>query len=150
MRILIYYDYSVIHQITNRPAAQPTYPRALAAGAESACSVRPPTPFERTMYPPYQQPTSRTHHLVLQACDPSLPEPAYDRNLTLADYINDKKANTPREAAMAVVAEVNSRNQHVGVLALHVSFWILLVRSVFNRLQGRWGSGERRRRWDVS
>lgn len=72
------------------------------------------------MYPSLQ-PTSRTHHLVLQACDPSLPEPAYDRNLALADYINDKKANTPREAAMAVVGEVNSRNQHVGVLALHVS-----------------------------
>lgn len=94
------------------------------------------------MYPPYQQPTSRTHHLVLQACDPSLPEPAYDRNLTLADYINDKKANTPREAAMTVVAEVNSRNQHVGVLALHVSLWLSRCRSVFKSVVGALGIGE--------
>jgi hypothetical protein len=90
------------------------------------------------MYPSLQ-PTSRTHHLVLQACDPSLPEPAYDRNLALADYINDKKANTPRDAARAVVGEVNSRNQHVGVLALHVS------------RRSSWLSRDRSRlRWDAT
>ena len=55
---------------------------------------------------------------VQRACDPSLHEPNYALNLELADYINQKKANTPREAAMTIARLVNHRNPHVSVLAL--------------------------------
>jgi len=53
-----------------------------------------------------------------RACDPSLHEPNYAIHLELAEYINNKKANTPRESAMAVVRLVNHRNPHVNMLAL--------------------------------
>ncbi|KAF8342818.1 uncharacterized protein EI90DRAFT_2902548 [Cantharellus anzutake] len=55
---------------------------------------------------------------VYRACDPSLPEPNYALNLELAEYLNTKKANTPREAAMAVVRLVNHRNPHISILAI--------------------------------
>lgn len=55
---------------------------------------------------------------VHRACDPSLREPNYALNLELAEYINNKKANTPREAAMTIARLVNHRNPHVSVLAL--------------------------------
>jgi len=55
---------------------------------------------------------------VQRACDPGLHEPNYALNLELADYINQKKANTPREAAMAIARMVNHRNPHVSVLAV--------------------------------
>ncbi|KAL7412378.1 hypothetical protein BDY24DRAFT_341853 [Mrakia frigida] len=58
--------------------------------------------------------------LAERACDPSLPEPAYTLNLELADYVNSKKANTPRDAAVEVLKLVNHRNPHVSVLALHL------------------------------
>lgn len=56
--------------------------------------------------------------LVQRACDPSLSEPPYPVHVELAEYINTKKANTPREAAMAAVKMVNHRNPHVSILAL--------------------------------
>ena len=65
---------------------------------------------------------------VQRACDPSLPEPNYAINLELAEYINKKKANTPREAAMAVVQHINHRNPHVSILA--ISLLHTLVQSV--------------------
>ncbi|KAF9508652.1 hypothetical protein BS47DRAFT_1302604 [Hydnum rufescens UP504] len=55
---------------------------------------------------------------VQRACDPSLREPNYALNLELADHINQKKANTPREAAMSIARMVNHRNPHVSILAL--------------------------------
>lgn len=55
---------------------------------------------------------------VSRCCEPSLSEPNYPLNLELAEYINQKKANTPREAAMAVVQHINNRNPHVAVLAI--------------------------------
>ncbi|EJD38700.1 VHS-domain-containing protein, partial [Auricularia subglabra TFB-10046 SS5] len=55
---------------------------------------------------------------VQRACDPSLHEPNYAVHLELAEYINTKKANTPREAAMAIVRLINHRNPHVSMLAL--------------------------------
>ncbi|CDZ96194.1 Cytosolic sorting protein GGA2/TOM1 [Phaffia rhodozyma] len=63
---------------------------------------------------------SPVQSLVERACEPSLQEPAYTLNLELADYIDEKKANTPREAAVEVVRMVNHRNPHVSVLALHL------------------------------
>lgn len=59
-----------------------------------------------------------TEVFVHRCCDPSMREPNYAINLELAEYINAKKANTPREAAMTAARLVNHRNPHVSVLAL--------------------------------
>jgi len=56
--------------------------------------------------------------LVQRACDPSLHEPPYAVHVELAEHINNKKANTAREAAMATVRMINHRNPHVSILAL--------------------------------
>lgn len=55
---------------------------------------------------------------VERACDPSQFEPNLAIALELADYINSKKANTAREAAVEIVRMINHRNLHVGMLAL--------------------------------
>ncbi|KAK4057491.1 ARF-binding protein [Microbotryomycetes sp. JL221] len=55
-----------------------------------------------------------------RACDPSMFEPNLSLNLEIAELINQKKANTPREAAVEVVKHVNSRNTHEAMLALHL------------------------------
>lgn len=55
---------------------------------------------------------------VQRCCEPSLSEPNYALNLELAEYITQKKANTPREAATAVVQHINHRNPHVAILAI--------------------------------
>ncbi|GAA5826769.1 hypothetical protein JCM11251_002888 [Rhodosporidiobolus azoricus] len=57
---------------------------------------------------------------IERACDPSLHEPNLSLDLEIADLINSKKANTPREAAVEVVRLVNHRNTHVAMLALHL------------------------------
>ncbi|GAA6023501.1 hypothetical protein JCM10207_006219 [Rhodosporidiobolus poonsookiae] len=57
---------------------------------------------------------------IERACDPSLHEPNLSLDLEIADLINQKKANTPREAAVEVVRLVNHRNTHVAMLALHL------------------------------
>lgn len=57
---------------------------------------------------------------VDRCCDPSNREPNLALNLELADYIKQKKANTPREAAVEVVRRVNSRHPHISMLALHL------------------------------
>ncbi|KAI5478651.1 VHS domain containing protein [Pseudohyphozyma bogoriensis] len=57
---------------------------------------------------------------IERACDPSLHEPNMSLDLEIADLINQKKANTPREAAVEVVRLVNHRNTHVAMLALHL------------------------------
>ncbi|GJJ15560.1 hypothetical protein Clacol_009838 [Clathrus columnatus] len=62
--------------------------------------------------------TSPVANLAYRACDPTLHEPNYAVQLELADYINKKKANTPREAAMTIVRLINHRNPHVSLLAL--------------------------------
>lgn len=55
---------------------------------------------------------------VERCCHPTLTQPNLALNLELADYIAQKKANTPREAALETVRKVNSRNPHVGMLGL--------------------------------
>ncbi|GAA5851186.1 hypothetical protein JCM5353_007497 [Sporobolomyces roseus] len=57
---------------------------------------------------------------IERACDPSLHEPNLSLDLEIADLINSKKANTPREAAVETVRLVNHRNSHVAMLALHL------------------------------
>ncbi|KAG8221699.1 VHS domain-containing protein [Butyriboletus roseoflavus] len=61
---------------------------------------------------------SRLEVLITNACDPSLPEPNYAHHLEIADFINTKKANTPREAVMMVARLANHRNHHIAILAL--------------------------------
>ncbi|KAL0959351.1 hypothetical protein HGRIS_014608 [Hohenbuehelia grisea] len=61
---------------------------------------------------------SQIEVLVTRACDPSLHEPNYALHLEVAEYINQKKANNPRDAAMLVARLANHRNPHVAILAL--------------------------------
>ncbi|KAJ3714943.1 VHS domain-containing protein [Lentinula guzmanii] len=56
--------------------------------------------------------------LITRACDPSLHEPNYAAHVEVAEYINNKKANTPREAAMTIARLANNRNPHISMLAL--------------------------------
>ncbi|KAJ2920932.1 hypothetical protein H1R20_g16159, partial [Candolleomyces eurysporus] len=60
--------------------------------------------------------------LKLQALAPTLRgahiEPNYALHLEVAEYINSKKANNPREAAMSIARLANHRNPHVAILAL--------------------------------
>ncbi|TCD62713.1 hypothetical protein EIP91_006538 [Steccherinum ochraceum] len=56
--------------------------------------------------------------LITRATYPSLPEPNYAINIEVAEYVNSKKANTPREAAMTIANLVNHRNPHIAMLAL--------------------------------
>lgn len=62
--------------------------------------------------------TSPVSVYVERCCHPALGQPNLALNLELADYVNQKKANTPREAAFETVRKVNSRNPHVGMLGL--------------------------------
>ncbi|MBW0491512.1 hypothetical protein O181_031227 [Austropuccinia psidii MF-1] len=57
---------------------------------------------------------------IERACSPMLSQPNMSLNLEIADLINLKKANTPREAAMIVLQHINRRNTHVSMLALHL------------------------------
>ncbi|KAF4610248.1 hypothetical protein D9613_010512 [Agrocybe pediades] len=56
--------------------------------------------------------------LITRACEPSLHEPNYALHLEVAEYINQKKANNPREAAMMIARLANHRNPHIAILAL--------------------------------
>ncbi|RMJ26644.1 VHS domain protein [Aspergillus sp. HF37] len=55
---------------------------------------------------------------IRNACDLQNYEPNLALNLEVADLINTKKGNAPREAAFEIVHLVNSRNQNVALLAL--------------------------------
>ncbi|KAJ7083712.1 VHS domain-containing protein [Mycena belliarum] len=56
--------------------------------------------------------------LVSRACDASLHEPNYALHLEVAEYVNEKKANNPRDAAMLIARLACNRNPHVALLAL--------------------------------
>ncbi|KAI4210422.1 MAG: hypothetical protein LQ351_006714 [Letrouitia transgressa] len=64
---------------------------------------------------PAQTPLQR---YIQNAVDPQNFEPNLALNLEIADIINSKKGNAPREAAVAIVNYVNHRNQNVSILAL--------------------------------
>ncbi|KAF3404597.1 hypothetical protein DPV78_002085, partial [Talaromyces pinophilus] len=64
---------------------------------------------------PSLSPLQRAIH---NACEPTNYEPNLALNLEVADLINQKKGNAPREAAIAIVHLINSRNQNVALLAL--------------------------------
>ncbi|KIL65108.1 hypothetical protein M378DRAFT_186543 [Amanita muscaria Koide BX008] len=56
--------------------------------------------------------------IITRACEPSLHEPNYALHLEVAEYINTKKANTPREAAMQIARLANHRNPHIALLSI--------------------------------
>ncbi|SPC61109.1 related to GGA2 - Arf-binding protein [Ustilago sp. UG-2017b] len=62
--------------------------------------------------------SSPVYVYVERCCHPALSQPNLALNLELTDYVNQKKANTPREAAFETVRKINSRNPHVGMLGL--------------------------------
>ncbi|QLL33171.1 hypothetical protein HG536_0E00820 [Torulaspora globosa] len=55
---------------------------------------------------------------VQTACRLSLPEPDLALNLDVADYINEKQGPCPRDAVIAIVKLINSRDTHTAVFAL--------------------------------
>ncbi|CAG8496733.1 1391_t:CDS:10 [Paraglomus brasilianum] len=63
-------------------------------------------------------PKSLIQIYVERACHPALYEPNLALDLEIADVINQKKQNYPREAAMHIVKMINHRNPNVAMLAL--------------------------------
>ncbi|KAG5297435.1 VHS domain-containing protein [Histoplasma ohiense] len=61
---------------------------------------------------------STLQRYIYNACDPQNYEPNLALNLEIADLINSKKGNAPREAAINIVHLINSRNPNVALLAL--------------------------------
>ncbi|KAF7324774.1 VHS domain-containing protein [Mycena kentingensis (nom. inval.)] len=85
------------------------------------------------MLSPQWQSASPIEVLVSRACETSLPEPRYNTalptsikltkfshvlHLEVAEYINQKKGNNPRDAAMLIARLACNRNPHVALLAL--------------------------------
>ncbi|KAJ7206438.1 VHS domain-containing protein [Mycena rebaudengoi] len=68
--------------------------------------------------PSWAMATSPIELLVSRACDASMHEPNYALHIEVADYINDKKANNPRDAAMLIARLACNRNPHVALLSL--------------------------------
>ncbi|KAF3907183.1 hypothetical protein ABW21_db0208550 [Orbilia brochopaga] len=69
-------------------------------------------------YPAEPHGSSQLQRFIHTACDPMNFEPNLALQLEIADLINQKKGNTPREAAVAIVGYINSRNANVSLLAL--------------------------------
>lgn len=63
---------------------------------------------------------STLQRYIKQACSLENFEPNLALNLEIADLINSKKGNAPREAAMAIVSQINHRNPNVSLLALNL------------------------------
>ncbi|KAI0449913.1 ADP-ribosylation factor-binding protein GGA2 [Xylaria acuta] len=61
---------------------------------------------------------SQLQRFIASACSPENYEPNLALNLEIADLVNSKKGTAPREAAVAIVNYINSRNPNVGLLAL--------------------------------
>ncbi|KAJ9165103.1 VHS-domain-containing protein [Coniochaeta hoffmannii] len=63
---------------------------------------------------------SQLQRFIQAACSPENYEPNLALNLEIADLINSKKGSAPREAATAIVANINHRNPNVALLALNL------------------------------
>ncbi|PWZ01056.1 VHS-domain-containing protein, partial [Testicularia cyperi] len=93
-------------------------------GSQSSSSAAPPQGAlgaladwaARNLDPEVQ--TTPVAIFVERCCHPALSQPNLALNLELADYVNQKKANTPRDAAFETVRKINSRNPHVGMLGI--------------------------------
>ncbi|TKA79305.1 hypothetical protein B0A49_01535 [Cryomyces minteri] len=67
---------------------------------------------------PSEPATTPLQRYIQNACDPQNFEPNLALDLEIADLINAKKGNAPREAAVAIVNYINHRNPNVSLLAL--------------------------------
>ncbi|KAI1385191.1 VHS-domain-containing protein [Hypoxylon trugodes] len=63
---------------------------------------------------------SQLQRFIANACSPENYEPNLALNLEISDLINSKKGSAPREAAVAIVNYINSRNPNVSLLALNL------------------------------
>ncbi|CAJ0636931.1 10553_t:CDS:10 [Entrophospora sp. SA101] len=63
-------------------------------------------------------PKPTIQNFIDRACNPQLVEPDLALNLEIADLINQKKQNYPRDAAMHIVRLVNHRHPTAAMLAL--------------------------------
>ncbi|KAI0098405.1 VHS-domain-containing protein [Daldinia grandis] len=61
---------------------------------------------------------SQLQRFIASACSPENYEPNLALNLEISDLINSKKGSAPREAAVAIVNYINSRNPNVSLLAI--------------------------------
>ncbi|KAJ5818664.1 hypothetical protein N7474_004255 [Penicillium riverlandense] len=73
----------------------------------------------RDRFGPFAEPgLTPLQRAIRNACDPQNYEPNLALNLEVADLVNTKKGNAPRESAFDIVHLINSRNQNVALLAL--------------------------------
>ncbi|KAK6952658.1 hypothetical protein Daesc_004948 [Daldinia eschscholtzii] len=63
---------------------------------------------------------SQLQRFIASACSPENYEPNLALYLEISDLINSKKGSAPREAAVAIVNYINSRNPNVSLLALNL------------------------------
>ncbi|KAH6638562.1 VHS domain-containing protein [Truncatella angustata] len=63
---------------------------------------------------------SQLQRFISSACSPENYEPNLALNLEIADLINSKKGQAPREAAVAIVGYINHRNTNTAMLALNL------------------------------
>ncbi|KAK5173060.1 ARF-binding protein [Saxophila tyrrhenica] len=67
---------------------------------------------------PTEPASSPLQRYIQNACSPENFEPNLALSLEIADLINAKKGNAPREAAISIVGYINHRNPNVSLLAL--------------------------------
>lgn len=67
---------------------------------------------------PMEPATTPLQRYIQNACSPENFEPNLALCLEIADLINAKKGNAPREAAISIVQYINHRNPNVSLLAL--------------------------------
>ncbi|CAG8521195.1 21348_t:CDS:10, partial [Racocetra persica] len=76
-----------------------------------------------------------------RACNPQMVEPDLALDLEIADLINQKKQNYPRDAAVHIVRLINHRNPNVSMLALTVYIIIKLFCHSYSRSVNRLNCG---------
>ncbi|KAF1351895.1 VHS domain-containing protein [Delphinella strobiligena] len=99
-----------VYQAPHRTPLNPQVAKVEAASARYAAR-------DRFTYPGESAPTPLQRY-IQNACDPQNFEPNLALSLEIADLINAKKGNAPREAAVSIVQYVNHRNPNVSLLAL--------------------------------
>ncbi|CAG8544142.1 16796_t:CDS:10 [Gigaspora rosea] len=71
-----------------------------------------------TLQIPSSLPKPTIQSFIERACNPQMVEPDLALDLEIADLINQKKQNYPRDAAVHIVRLINHRNPNVSMLAL--------------------------------
>lgn len=105
------FDLPCLHQADNKPMFAPPH-----AGSMEAASARYAA-RDRFAFPT-EVPSSPLQRYIQNACSPENFEPNLALSLEIADLVNAKKGNAPREAAITIVGYINHRNPNVSLLAL--------------------------------